>query len=157
VHSAVMSALVQPIAPPGHVKLHHVGFVLDSIEENAEFMAASLGATWDGEIIFDPIQNVRVTFLKGSFANETMIELVEPKGPKSPVARTLARGGGLHHLCYEVEDLDSHLNFCRNTGLIVMRKPVPAVAFGGRRIAWVLAKKRLLIEYLESQIKQPAD
>jgi methylmalonyl-CoA/ethylmalonyl-CoA epimerase len=79
-----------------------------------------------------------------------MIELVEPAGPESPVSRILKRGGGLHHLCYEVENLESHLEFCRSVGMTIMRKPVPAVAFGGRRIAWVLAKRRLLIEYLES-------
>lgn len=144
------STLMRAVAPPGCVKLHHVGFVLDSIEENAEALALSLGATWDGKIVFDPIQEVRVTFLQGSCANESMIELVEPAGPESPVSRILKRGGGLHHLCYEVENLESHLEFCRSVGMTIMRKPVPAVAFGGRRIAWVLAKRRLLIEYLES-------
>jgi methylmalonyl-CoA/ethylmalonyl-CoA epimerase len=155
VHSAVSESLVRPIAPPGSVKLHHVGFVLDSIEENAESFALSLGATWDGNIIFDPLQNVRVTFLQGSVANESMIELVEPGGLESPVSGILERGGGLHHLCYEVDDLEAHLTFCQSTGMIIVRKPVPAVAFGGRRIAWALTKKRLLLEYLEVRAKQP--
>lgn len=135
----------------GQSKLHHIGFVLASIEESAKSFARSLGATWDGNIIFDPLQKVRVTFLKGSHVHDSLIELVEPGGPDSPVSRFLERGGGLHHLCYEVEDLESHLEFCRSVGTIIIRTPVPAVAFGGRRIAWALTRKRLLVEFLESE------
>lgn len=140
------------LGPPGRVRLHHVGFVLDSIQENAKPLALSLGATWDGHIIYDPIQKVRVSFLRGTSPFEAMIELVEPVGVDSPVAALLKRGGGLHHLCYEIEDLDAYLVFCKSMKMSVLRKPTPAVAFDGRRIAWVLGKKRLLIEYLESKV-----
>ena len=135
--------------PPGQLKFHHIGFVLASIQESSESFARSLGATWDGNIIFDPLQKVRVTFLRGAHVSEAQIELVEPGGPESPVSRFLERGGGLHHLCYEVEDLESHLAFCKSVGTITIRRPVPAVAFGGRRIAWALTRKRLLVEFLE--------
>jgi len=136
-------------AAPGRVKLHHIGFVLASIEDSAECFARSLGAIWDGNIVFDPLQKVRVTFLGGTTGTDPLIELVEPAGPESPVTRFLEQRGGLHHLCYEVEDLESHLAFCKSVGTIVIRPPVPAVAFGGRRIAWALTRKRLLVEYLE--------
>jgi methylmalonyl-CoA/ethylmalonyl-CoA epimerase len=136
--------------PPGPVKLHHVGFVLESIEESAGGLACALGATWDGNIVFDPLQNVRVTFLRGAHANDPQFELIEPGNTESPVTRLLEQGGGLHHLCYEVGDLDAHLVFCKSVGTIIMRKPVPAVAFGGRRIAWALTKRRLLVEFLEN-------
>jgi methylmalonyl-CoA/ethylmalonyl-CoA epimerase len=137
--------------PPGQQKLHHIGFVLASIQESAESFARSLGATWDGNIIFDPLQNVRVTFLQGAHVSDALIELVEPGGPGSPVSRFLEQRGGLHHLCYEVEDLELHLAFCKSVGTIIVRPPVPAVAFGGRRIAWALTKKRLLLEFLENK------
>lgn len=129
--------------------LHHIGFVLASIPESAESFARSLGATWDGNIIFDPLQKVRVTFLQGAHLNDALIELVEPGSADSPVTRFLQRGGGLHHLCYEVNDLEGHLEFCRSVGHAIIRPPVPAVAFGGRRIAWTVTRKRLLVEFLE--------
>ena len=135
--------------PPGEVKLHHIGFVLASIEESAESFARSLGAKWDGKIIFDPLQKVRVTFFEGAHAGDALIELVEPASADSPVTKFLERAGGLHHLCYEVDGLEAHLQFCKSVGTIIIRQPVPAVAFGGRRIAWALTKKRLLVEYLE--------
>jgi methylmalonyl-CoA/ethylmalonyl-CoA epimerase len=137
------------LRPPDHPKLHHVGFVVSSIQESAESFARSLGATWDGNIVFDPIQKVRVSFFQGRNGTDPLIELVEPGGPESPVSRFLKGGGGLHHLCYEVEDMESHLAYCKSVGTIIIRPPAPAVAFGGRRIAWAVTKKRLLMEFLE--------
>jgi methylmalonyl-CoA/ethylmalonyl-CoA epimerase len=129
--------------------LHHIGFVVLSIKDSAESFALSLGGSWDGKITFDPIQKVNVTFLKGHSSTDALIELVEPGGPDSPVSKFLKGGGGLHHLCYEVGDLDSHLQFCKSVGTIIIRPPVPAVAFDGRRIAWGVTRKRLLVEFLE--------
>jgi methylmalonyl-CoA/ethylmalonyl-CoA epimerase len=137
--------------PPGWVRLHHIGFVVASIEQCGESFARSLGATWDGKIVFDPLQKVRVTFLQGANATDSLIELVEPGGLESPVSRFLDHGGGLHHLCYEVEAMEAHLAFCKSVGTIVIRPPVPAVAFDGRRIAWTVTKKRLLVEFLEGE------
>jgi methylmalonyl-CoA/ethylmalonyl-CoA epimerase len=137
------------LLPAEDLQLHHIGFVVLSIQASAEAFALSLGATWDANIVFDPIQRVRVSFFKGRSPSDAQIELVEPAAPDSPVKQFLERGGGLHHLCYEVADLDSHLRFCKSVGTAIIRPPVPAVAFGGRRIAWGVTKKRLLLEFLE--------
>lgn len=135
--------------PPNQPKMHHIGYVVASIQESGRSFELSLGAAWDGNIILDPIQKVRVTFLQGHCSTDPLVELVEPGGADSPVTRFLERGGGLHHLCYEVEELESHLAFCKSVGTIIIRPPVPAVAFGGRRIAWAVTKNRLLMEFLE--------
>lgn len=137
--------------PAGQVGLHHIGFVLASIEEKADSIATSLGAKWDGNIILDPLQQARVSFLYGAHSHDALIELVEPHGPESPVSRFLKHGGGLHHLCYEVADLDQHLAFCRSLNAVLIQPPVPAVAFQGRRIAWVFTKDKILLEFLEQQ------
>lgn len=131
-------------------KLHHIGIVVHSIRESAESFACSLRAKWDGIIIFDPIQKVYVAFFQGHSSVDPLIELVEPGAPDSPVSRFVQRGGGLHHLCYEVKDLDAHLRSCRSVGTTIIRPPVPAVAFGGRRIAWAVTRWKLLLEFLES-------
>lgn len=85
------------------------------------------------------------------------IELVEPAAEKSPVTAFLARGGGLHHVCYEVDDLEGHIRFMREQRAAVLRAPQPAVAFQGRRIAWVLTREKLLVELLERAPLPPAD
>jgi len=135
--------------PPSNARLHHIGFVVPSIRNSGQSFAESLGSTWDGSIVHDPLQMVRVTFLRGRSPADPLIELVEPDGPLSPAAGCLRRGGGLHHLCYEVEDLDLRLRAYEAMLAKVVRLPAPAVAFGGRRIAWVVTKDKLLLEFLE--------
>ena len=130
-------------------RLHHIGFVVASISPTVERFARSVAASWDGQIIHDPLQAVRVAFLRPGSSEGPLIELVEPAGPESPVSSFVTRGGGLHHLCYEVDVLDAQLEFARSIGGLVVRSPSPAVAFGGRRIAWIYTAQRLLLEYLD--------
>jgi len=131
-------------------RLHHVGFVVTSIAEVAVQFAESLSAAWDGRIIHDPLQMARVSFFQPATSGEPLIELVEPDGEDSPVKKFLQKGGGLHHLCFEVDSLEEQLNKCRAQRDLVVRPPTPAVAFGGRLIAWVFTKHKLLVEYLQA-------
>ena len=131
------------------IRLHHVGYVVRSIKEVADRFAQSVAASWDQKIFQDPLQDAKVAFLAGIIQEFPLVELVEPVSEGSPVANFLKRGGGLHHLCYEVESLDKQLEFSRTIGGKIVRPPLPAVAFDGRRIAWVYTKDRLLLEYLD--------
>ena len=130
-------------------RLHHVGFVVASIEGGIEGFQRSLGARWDGLIFHDPIQKVRVTFIGTQRSSDACIELVEPAADDSPVVTFLQKGGGLHHLCYEVPDLEKELKEMRSQNGLIVKRPAPAVAFSGRRIAWVLTAQKLLLEFLE--------
>jgi methylmalonyl-CoA/ethylmalonyl-CoA epimerase len=130
------------------LRLHHVGFVVASIEQAMPGFVRSLAATWDGRVIHDPLQKVKVAFLT-TRAGDPQIELVEPAGDDSPVLRFLEQGGGLHHVCYEVADLEEQLAEFRSRGAVIAKRPKPAVAFGGRRIAWVITAEKLLVELLE--------
>jgi methylmalonyl-CoA/ethylmalonyl-CoA epimerase len=131
-------------------RLHHVGFVVASIPEVAQGFAESLSGTWEQRIFADPLQGVRVTFLTGPSQADALVELIEPVGLDSPVLGFLKKGGGLHHLCHEVKSLDKQLDFMQSIGGKIVRPPLPAVAFNGRRIAWVYTKYRLLLEFLEA-------
>lgn len=127
--------------------LHHIGFVVADIACAAPAFARSLAANWDGCVYQDPQQRVKVTFLS---AGGAVIELVEPVGEDSPVLHFLRqKGGGLHHTCYEVANLEEGMREMKSRGALIARRPKPAVAFGGRRIAWMLTAERLLIELLE--------
>jgi methylmalonyl-CoA/ethylmalonyl-CoA epimerase len=128
---------------------HHLGFVVASIGDVVGSFAESIEAEWDGRIIYDPHQAVRVTFLRRKNPADPLLELVEPAGEESPVLPFLKRGGGLHHICYVVDSLERQLEICRSRNVLIVRPPFPAAAFGGRRIAWVCTSNRLLIEYLE--------
>lgn len=130
-------------------RLHHVGFVVGNILSEVESFARSIGASWDQMIFHDPLQKAKVTFLRTPCPTDALIELIEPAGEGSPVLPFLRKGGGLHHVCYEVEDLNAHLVLMRLSGAVVVRRPLPAVAFENRRIAWALTKQKLLMEFLE--------
>jgi len=132
--------------------LHHLGFVVASISKVAEEFATSMGLRWDGKIIHDPLQRVRVSFFLPADTRNPVFELVEPASEGSPVTHFLKKGGGLHHVCYEINDLESGLQKARSTGLAIVAAPTPAVAFDGRRIAWVCSRSRLLMELLERNI-----
>ena len=132
---------------------HHIGFVVASIDDAVQGFRQTLEADWDGKIFHDPNQVVKVTFLRGKPQGSPMVELVQPAGENSPVEPFLKRGGGLHHLCYEVDDLEVQLQLSRRQGSIMVRPPLPAVAFEGRRIAWVYTKHKLLVGFLERHKK----
>jgi methylmalonyl-CoA/ethylmalonyl-CoA epimerase len=126
-----------------------MGFVVASIDSSMPGFVRSLGATWDGRVFHDPNQKVSVAFLT-TRPEDAKVELVEPAGEDSPVLRFLReKGGGLHHACYEVESLEMQLSEFRARGAVIAKRPKPAVAFGGRRIAWVMTAERFLIELLE--------
>lgn len=140
---------------PSGMTLHHIGYVVDSIEDRIASLAASLGAKQVSEIFEDPIQRSRVVFLAlpTSAPSVVQLELVQPATPDSPVARFVEKGGGFHHLCYEVDDLEAQLQGMKAQKAVLIRSPKPAVAFGGRRIAWVRTQDPVLIEYLERELQ----
>ena len=133
------------------LSLHHVGYVVADIASSIEGFAFSTQTKWDGIISEDPHQKVKVAFLTGR-SQDAQIELVQPVAADSPVREFLQKGGGLHHLCYEVENLEAELSGFRTRHALIARRPKPAVAFQGRRIAWVLTAEKLLIELLEREL-----
>jgi methylmalonyl-CoA/ethylmalonyl-CoA epimerase len=141
---------------PRPLSLHHIGFVVAAIAPAMEGFLRSLNASWDLQIFEDPLQKVKVAFL-ATKPGDPQIELVEPIGDSSPVRKfLLERGGGLHHFCYETDHLKTELEAFRSRGAILARPPLPAVAFDGRRIAWVLTREHLLVELLEMATAGPA-
>ncbi len=135
-------------AAGSRITLHHAGYVVAAIAPAIQGFADSLGATWDGQIFADPNQRVKVAFLQ-TREGDPQIELVEPNGPDAPVHAFLAKGGGLHHLCYEVDDIEAQLAAFKQRKALIVKRPKPAVAFDGRPIAWLLTREKLLIELLE--------
>ena len=130
-------------------RVHHIGYVTASIASSAEDYTKATGLVWDRRIIHDPLQMVSVAFLGSSDGGSAMVELVEPASRRSPVNQFLEAGGGLHHVCLEVADLSAHIEASRTAGCTLVRVPLPAVAFGGRKIAWITTPGGQLIELLQ--------
>ncbi len=133
------------------LRLHHMGFVVADIATAMPAFVRSMAAEWDGQIFEDPLQKVKVAFMT-TRPGDAQIELVQPAGENSPVQKFLQQGGGMHHLCYEVADLEAELAAFRTRGAAIASRPKPAVAFGGRRIAWVITSEKFLVELLEEKL-----
>ena len=86
-------------------RLNHVAVATPSIEQSVAMYRDVMGAT-DLSDPFDlPAQGVRVCFVD---APNMQVELIEPLGPDSPIAKFLEKNplGGQHHVCFEVEDIE---------------------------------------------------
>jgi methylmalonyl-CoA/ethylmalonyl-CoA epimerase len=136
----------------GLLRLHHVGFIVASIEEALSGFERSLNAVATTGKIHDPLQKVNVLFLRVA-PDYARIELVEPSGADSPVQRFLQQGGGMNHLCYEVEDIEASLRAMKEQKSLIISRPKPAVAFEGRRVAWAMTREKLLVELLEVELR----
>ena len=131
------------------MRLHHVAYVTHSVSQKAEQLTALFGFRRTGPAVLDDVQGVRIQFM--DMGNGELFELLEPYGSKSPVQRHLDKGGGLYHLCFEVDDLEGTLQRLRETGnVVVVREPVPAPAIDHRRVAFVVTSDHDLIEFLEA-------
>jgi methylmalonyl-CoA/ethylmalonyl-CoA epimerase len=130
-------------------KFHHLGVAVAELRPAIESYAELFGYRLVSGPFDDPIQKVSVCFLAKGDEGEALVELVAPLSDDSPINRTLKKGGGAYHLCYEVEDLDEALRRLAEKGCIVVAEPVPAVAFGGRRIAWLFTPTRQLVELID--------
>jgi methylmalonyl-CoA/ethylmalonyl-CoA epimerase len=133
-------------------KLLHVGVAVPALGPAAESLAKLFGYKLVSGPFDDPIQKVSVEFLAQSAEDTAEIELIAPAAEDSPIRSMLAKnGGGAYHLCFETSDIEAALAHAKALGCIIISPPVPAVAFQGRRIAWIYTRSRQLFEIVEQQ------
>lgn len=133
-------------------KLLHVGVGVPDLGPTTELLTNLFGYRVVSGPFDDPIQKVTVLFLAKSDKDVAEIELIAPLGEDSPIQSMLAKsGGGAYHLCFETRDIHSGLEHARKNGCVVVSDPVPAVAFQGRKIAWIYTRSRQLFELVEAK------
>jgi methylmalonyl-CoA/ethylmalonyl-CoA epimerase len=128
------------------MKISHVGVVVPSIRKALPYW---LACGYEIEIAetFDPLQNIFCCLL---VKDETLpIELVAPSlsGP-NPLISRLAKGGGIDHICYEVERLEESLLRESQLGSRIVCQPIFAETFN-RRVGFIVNSGGLLVEYME--------
>lgn len=88
------------------LNLHHVGIAVDDLDAAILVYSDLFGATLEHRERVEG-QGVEAASLR---VGESRIELLQPLGPETPVGKFLAkRGPGMHHMAFEVEDLDAEL------------------------------------------------
>lgn len=117
-------------------KIDHLGIAVHSIARARIFYENVLGLTLD-RLEEVESQKVRTAFFT---IGETHIELLEPTGPDSPIARFLEKHGeGIHHIGYLSDDLEQELeNAAENGCQLINGQPIAGA--GGKRIAFLHPK-----------------
>ncbi|HZL52456.1 MAG TPA: VOC family protein [Terracidiphilus sp.] len=128
---------------------HHVGVAVRNLQEAIPSYKSLFGYELVSGPFDDPIQNVSVCFLSRG-KGDTVIELVAPLGPNSPIDRTLRKGGGTYHVCYQVPDINAAIAHLVERGSLLVSSPVPAIAFENREIAWLMTETDLLVELVQA-------
>jgi methylmalonyl-CoA/ethylmalonyl-CoA epimerase len=115
------------------MKIDHLGIATKSIEEALKFWQDSLGLeNVHTEIVEE--QKVRVAMLP---IGESKIELLEPTSEDSPISKFLEkRGGGIHHIAIEVEDIVVSLAKMKENGAKLIDE-TPRIGAEGCLIAFV--------------------
>ncbi len=117
------------------IKINHIGIAVADIDESLKFWRDALGIELS-HIEDVPSQKARVAFLP---VGESEVELVNPTTEDSGVARFIAeRGGGMHHLCIEVDDIEGVIANLKEKGVRMIDEEPKALP--GRKMAFVHPK-----------------
>ncbi len=119
-------------------RLNHVAIAVPDLAAAAALYRDTLGATVSGP--FDlPEHGVSTVFVALSNAK---IELLHPLGEDSPIARFLARnpGGGVHHVCYQVDDILAARDRLRARGARVLGDGEPRTGAHGKPVLFLHPK-----------------
>ena len=117
-------------------KISHIGIAVESIEQWIGFYRDVLGLEYGGSEEV-PEQKVKVAFLT---IGESSIELLEPTSDDSPIAKFLEkRGGGIHHIAMQVDDIEAALARHHEAGARLIDE-TPRIGAHGMKIAFVHPK-----------------
>ena len=119
-------------------RLNHVAIAVADIRKAAAVYRDTLGATVS-EIVPQPDHGVSTVFIT---LPNTKIELLEPLGANSPIAKFLDRApdGGIHHLCYEVADIVAARDQLLAKGARVLGDGKPKIGAHGKPVLFLHPK-----------------
>ena len=116
-------------------KINHVAIAVGDVDEALVFWRDALGLTID-HIEDVPSQKSKVVFMP---VGDSEVELVCPTSSDTGVAKYIQeRGGGMHHLCFEVDDIDSMLADLKLKGIRLINE-IP-LELPGRKMAFIHPK-----------------
>lgn len=119
-------------------RLNHVAIAVPDLAAGAELYRTTLGATVT-EPMPEPDHGVTVVFIE---LPNTKIELLEPLGEDSPIAAFLEKNpaGGMHHVCYEVDDIIAARDQLKADGARVLGDGEPKIGAHGKPVLFLHPK-----------------
>jgi methylmalonyl-CoA/ethylmalonyl-CoA epimerase len=119
-------------------RLNHVAIAVKDIAASSATYRDVLGAKVSAPTQ-QPDHGVTVVFIE---LPNTKIELLEPLGPNSPIAKFLEKNpdGGMHHVCYEVEDILAARDKLKASGVRVIGDGNPKIGAHGKPVLFLHPK-----------------
>ena len=119
-------------------RLNHVAIAVRDIAKASKVYRDTLGAEVSA-VVPQPAHGVSTVFIK---LPNTKIELLEPLGENSPIAKFLDKNpdGGIHHLCYEVEDIRAARDALQGQGARVLGDGEPKIGAHGKPVLFLHPK-----------------
>ena len=119
-------------------RLNHIAIAVPDVRKAAAVYRDILGAEVSATVP-QPDHGVTTVFIT---LPNTKIELLEPLGPASPIAKFLERNpeGGMHHLCYEVPDIRLARDALRQAGMRVLGDGEPKTGAHGKPVLFLHPK-----------------
>lgn len=116
-------------------KINHIAIAVPNVDAALAFWQDALGLTVD-HIEDVPSQQATVVFIP---VGDSEVELVKPTSGDTGVARFIAeRGGGMHHLCFEVDNIEEMLAQLKEKGIRLINESPLEVP--GRKMAFIHPK-----------------
>jgi methylmalonyl-CoA/ethylmalonyl-CoA epimerase len=119
-------------------RLNHVAIAVRDIAKASSVYRDTLGAEVSG-VVPQPDHGVNTVFIT---LPNTKIELLEPLGAASPIAKFLERNpdGGIHHVCYEVDDIRAARDKLKAQGARVIGDGEPKIGAHGKPVLFLHPK-----------------
>jgi methylmalonyl-CoA/ethylmalonyl-CoA epimerase len=119
-------------------RLNHVAIAVPDLAAASALYAKALGAEVSAPVP-QPDHGVSVVFVT---LTNSKIELLEPLGADSPIANFLSRnpGGGIHHVCYEVDDILAARDRLKAAGARVLGDGEPKIGAHGKLVLFLHPK-----------------
>ncbi len=119
-------------------RLNHVAIAVKDLAAATKLYRDTLGATVS-EALPQPEHGVTVVFVE---LPNTKVELLEPLGAASPIAKFLEKNadGGIHHVCYEVDDILVSRDHLRAMGARVLGDGNPRIGAHGKPVLFLHPK-----------------
>lgn len=116
-------------------RLNHVAIVVQDLAAASAVYRGALGARVSGPLAL-PGHGVTVAFVE---LENTKIELIEPLGEHSPIAKFLTEnpGGAIHHLCFEVTDIIASREQLKRSGAHALGDGIPKIGAHGKPVLFL--------------------
>jgi methylmalonyl-CoA/ethylmalonyl-CoA epimerase len=128
------------------LSFHHFGVACRDLDREAAAYQ-QLGYVAEHDDFVDPIQGVKGRFLIGGGPRLELLVALEGSAVLDPWLRNRTR---IYHQAYETSDLKASWDTLLNSGARTVVEPVPAVAFAGRDICFLMLRNLSLIELIQT-------